>query len=123
MRLKFLLWLLSRLMMRAGKKNPEFAGKTADKNAVIQIATADGRKIRYFIFQNGRLSSAPGGIDQPDCTIIFKNADFGFSALLPWNKRLQVRGIQNGDIKVTGDFSLFLWFQSLGVTLQQRGKP
>lgn len=122
MRFRFLLWLISRLMMRAGKKNPGFALKAAENNAVIQVATSDGREIRHFIFQNGRLSSTPGGFDQPDCTIIFKNADFGFSALLPWNKRLQVRGIQNGDIKVTGDFSLFLWFQSLGVTLQQRGK-
>jgi ubiquinone biosynthesis protein UbiJ len=122
MRLKVLLWLLSRLMIRAGKKNPEFAQKAAEKNAVIQIATADGQEIRHFIFSSGQLSSAPGGYDHPDCTVIFKNATFGFSALLPWNKRLQVSGIQNGNIKVAGNFSLFLWFQSLGVLLQQGKK-
>lgn len=122
MRFKFLLWLLSRLMIRAGRKNPEFAKKAAEKNAVIQISTGDGLAIRHFMFNNGEISSDPAGHEHPDCTVIFKNAGYGFSALLPWNKRLQVSGIQNGDIKVTGNFSLFLWFQSLGVLLQQRKK-
>jgi hypothetical protein len=122
MKLKVLLWLLARLMIRAGKKNQAFAKKAAEKNAVIQISTADGVEIRHFVFNNGVVSSAPGGHDRPDCTVIFKSAAFGFSALLPWNKRLQVSGIQNGDIKVAGNFSHFLWFQSLGVLLQQGGK-
>jgi hypothetical protein len=122
MKLKVLLWLVSRLMIRAGKKNTDFAKKASEKNAVIQIATADGVDIRHFVFNNGEISSAPGGHSRPDCTVIFKNQEFGFSALLPWNKRLQISGIQNGDIKVAGNFSLFLWFQNLGVLLQQRGK-
>lgn len=122
MKLRVLLWLIARLMIRAAKKNPVFAKKAAEKNAVIQISTADGEDVRHFVFNNGGVSSAPGGHNRPDCTVIFKSAAFGFSALLPWNKRLQVSGIQNGDIKVAGNFSLFLWFQSLGVLLQQGGK-
>lgn len=118
MRFTILLWLVAGLMKRAGRKNPDFQKKIAGKNAVIQIATADGKLIRYFDFTDGRVKSAPGGHEKPSCTVFFKDAAFGFSALLPWNKRLQVGGIQNGNIRVEGDFSLFLWFQSLALLIQ-----
>ncbi len=118
MRFKFLLWLVAGLMKRAGRKNTEFQKKIAGKKAVVQIATADGQLIRYFGFDDGRVSSSVGGHEKPSCTVFFKDAAFGFSALLPWNKRLQVSGIQNGSIRVDGDFSLFLWFQSLALLIQ-----
>ena len=117
MRFRFLLWLGAGLMKRAGRKNAEFQKKIAGKKAVIQIATADGQLIRYFDFADGRVSSTAGGHEKPSCTVFFKDAAFGFSALLPWNKRLQVSGIQNGNIRVEGDFSLFLWFQSLALVI------
>lgn len=117
MRFRFLLWIVAGLMKRAGKKNPAFQNKIAGKKAVIQIATGDGQSVRHFVFADPSVSSAAGGHRDPDCTIIFKDASFGFSALLPWNKRLQVSGIQNGNIKVEGDFSLFLWFQSLALLI------
>lgn len=117
MHFRFLLWFVAVLMKRAGRKNQDFKNKISGKQAVIQIATADGQLIRHFVFTDGTVSSEAGGHDKPSCTVIFKDAGFGFSALLPWNKRLQVSGIQNGNIRVTGNFSLFLWFQSLALLI------
>lgn len=117
MRFRFLLWLVAGLMKRAGRANPDFKNKIAGHKTVIQIATADGKAIRYFSFVDDVVSSGAGSHQKPSCTVIFKDAGFGFSALLPWNKRLQVSGIQNGNIKVEGNFSLFLWFQSLALLI------
>lgn len=114
---RFLLWIVAGLMKRAGRTNPDFKNKIAAQKTVIQIATADGQAIRHFVFADGAVSSGSGRHNKPSCTVIFKDAGFGFSALLPWNKRLQVSGIQNGNIKVEGNFSHFLWFQSLALLI------
>ena len=122
MKFKFLLWLISKRMIRAGKKNVNFKKAASGKNGVIQMSTRDGNTIRHFIFKNGQISSFPFEHEKPACKVIFKDTGYGFSALLPWNKRMQVAGMQSGDIKVEGDFSFFLWFQNLGNILQSGKK-
>jgi hypothetical protein len=59
MKFKLLLWMLTKLMQRAVKKNPKCAAYVNDKNVTFQIQTVSGEG-RYFEVKNGKINSYSG---------------------------------------------------------------
>ncbi len=67
MKFTFLLFILYLKLKKAAKKDPEFQEYIKKEKTKVLIKTADGKRGRMFIFDNGKFSSVPGG-DQKDLT-------------------------------------------------------
>ncbi len=113
MKFQILLWILSKLMIRANKKNNAFRKEASKKNITFQLNTMDHKVVRHFSFKNGNITTNPLAHPNPDFSINFKDAGYAFSVLLSKNKEAFTNGMACEDIIIEGDFSLLIWFQNL----------
>ena len=70
-----ILFGLEKMLKRTAKKHPGFAERLKEKNLTAQIKLADNSQGRYFVFNNGKISSKNGIHPKPDISMIFKNVD------------------------------------------------
>lgn len=56
------------------------------------------------------MTTAVGAVEPADLNLIFKNSDQGVKTLIKGEPSAFMSGIQNGSIKMEGDFSLLVWF-------------
>jgi hypothetical protein len=120
---RLLLWLLGRLLAGACRRNPEFREQLQGRDLVFQLQTQDGRIARHFTVRDQRIRSAAGTVSQPDFSIAFRDAAYGFAALTASNRQLAfMQGIQNKDIQISGNPALVLWFQGLTQLIGPRRK-
>lgn len=102
-----------RLSYLAKQGNDESFNKLLqNKNAILQFSSTDG-VARYFRFQDGKVIQTQGTADTSDLIISFKNSTAGAKLLLKGDTAALMSAIQDGEVVVTGDFKLILWFASL----------
>ena len=77
LKFKFLLWVLTKLLNRAVKSNPECARFIGSKELDFQICSSDGAG-RLFTIRDGAVDSR-SAVGQPaQFTMTFRNAARGF---------------------------------------------
>jgi hypothetical protein len=113
MKFRMLLWALGLMMKKASKNNPEFIKQLVGKDFTFQIQTQDGKQVRHFIVKDERIKSKSGAAKDPAFSISFKDAETGMFIMTAKDKNAFMKGIQEKDIKIDGDLSLVMWFQSI----------
>jgi len=123
MKFKLLLWMLTKLMQRAVKKNPKCAAYVKDKNVIFQIQTASGEG-RYFEVKNGKIISYSGLTKSPSFAFTFKTGSKGFAVLSAKDSvNTFLTALKTQDLVITGNFVDVMWFQSLVDFIQPHSKP
>lgn len=122
LRAKFLVLLgaLSWKMYRKSCTDARVQAHLGDKCIVFQIQTQSGRICRHFLVSKQRIYSHWGAHLAPDLVIGFADAVVGVRTMTANGKRLAfMQGVQNQEITLQGDFSLFAWYVELGSMLNQ----
>lgn len=123
MKFKLLLWMLTKLMQHAVKKNLKCAAYVKDKNVIFQIQTASGQG-RYFEVKNGKINSYSGLTKSPSFTFTFKTGSKGFAVLSAKDSvNTFLTALKTQDLIITGNFVDVMWFQSLVDFIQPHSKP
>jgi ubiquinone biosynthesis protein UbiJ len=122
MKFRMLLWALGLMMKKASKSNPDFRKQLAGKDFSFQIQTQDGKLARHYIVKDERVKSKSGAAKDPAFSISFKNTDTGLYIMTAKDKNAFMKGIQDKDIKIDGDLSLVMWFQSIVKHVKPKGK-
>lgn len=123
LKFKLLLWVLTKLLQRAVKRNPSCAKYVEGKELVFQIQTREGIG-RHFSISNGMISSKSGLTANSQFTMIFRNAAKGFSILSAKDsKEAFLAALHDEDLSLSGDFVEVLWFQGLTEYLQPASDP
>lgn len=89
----------------------KFAKLTADKN--IAILFQSDSMARYYRFHDGYFGQASGTPKEADLTITFKDSLLGTKLLAKGDLASVMTAIQEGDVKISGDYKLMMWFSSL----------
>jgi hypothetical protein len=119
---RLLLWALSLLMKKSAKKNPDFQKQLEGKDFAFQLQTEDGAIVRQFVIKDQTVKSKAKAHQDPAFTISFKDADTGLAILTSKDKNAFMKGIQDKDIKISGDLSLVMWFQGISKHLKPKKK-
>ena len=122
MKFRMLLWALGLMMKKASKNNPEFIKQLVGKDFTFQIQTQDGKQVRHFIVKDERIKSKGGAAKDPAFSISFKDAETGMFIMTSKDKNAFMKGIQEKDIKIDGDLSLVMWFQSIVKHVKPKSK-
>jgi ubiquinone biosynthesis protein UbiJ len=117
-----LLWALGLMMKKASKGNPEFIKQLVGKDFSFQIQTLDGKIVRHFVVKDERIKSKAGSAADPAFSISFKDAETGLYIMTAKDKNAFMKGIQEQDIKIDGDLSLVMWFQSIVKHVKPKSK-
>lgn len=113
MKFKLLLWMLTKLLQRAVKKDAKCAAYVKDKNVTFQIQTISGEG-RYFEVRHGKISSHAGQTKSPSFTFTFKTGSKGFAVLSAKESvNTFLTALRTEDLVITGNFVDVMWFQSL----------
>lgn len=99
--------------------NASFAKLLKDKEVAILFTSGD--VARYYRFVDGCFGQASGRIDNANLTIDFKDSLMGAKLLTKGDTASLMSAIQDGDVKVSGDYKLVLWFA--GVAKQATAIP
>lgn len=97
-----------RLSSLAGANNAEFNKLIADKQIAIQFIAGD--VARYYRFVDGHFGQAGGQAKDADLTIEFENSLMGVKLISKGDISALMSAIQDGEVKITGDYKLLLWF-------------
>ena len=122
MKFRMLLWALGLMMKKASKNNPDFKKQLEGKDFSFQIQTQDGNIVRHFVVKDERVKSKGGAAKDPAIRISFKDAPTGMYIMTAKDKNAFMKGIQEKDIKIDGDLSLVMWFQSIVKHLKPKSK-
>lgn len=110
MRFSLLLFILKVKLKRAAKKYPDFKKKLAEKNYTMVIKTEDGKRGRFFTFNNGEIVSRRGDFAGAEIFLIWKDAASAFKVMASGSNKAFMGALQNGTLKIQGDANLALVF-------------
>lgn len=96
-------------MKQLARTSPRFVELAYDRKFRIEIGVEDGVK-RQIIIDHGKVSSSNVSQDAADFRLQFSSSEFAVKTLLSGNPTALMLGMQSGDIKMEGDFSLLVWF-------------
>lgn len=102
----------------------KFKKLIANKNIAI-LFKSDGMA-RYYRFHDGHFGQASGESKDTDLTITFKDSLMGAKLLAKGDLASLMTAIQNGDVVVTGDYKLVMWFASIAkhaTTVPEKYEP
>lgn len=123
MKFRMLLWYMARRMEMLSRTHPEFIAKLHGRDFVIQVATDEGVH-RFFRIQHNRVTSRNTLHDKPDLNLHFADNDVAFRLLTTGEANSFMAAMQKQEVKVTGDYSLLMWFMSIGKYLRpNRRRP
>jgi hypothetical protein len=122
MKFRMLLWALGLMMKKASKNNPEFIKQLVGKDFTFQIQTQDGKQVRHFTVKDERIKSKGRAAEDPAFSISFKDAETGMFIMTAKDNNAFMKGIQEKDIKIDGDLSLVMWFQSIVKHVKPKSK-
>ena len=120
MKFTFLLFVLYFKLKRAAKKNPEFQEYIKKEKTRVLIKTADGKRGRLFIFDNGKFSSLAGDQKQFDVAMVWQDADTAFKIMASEDLNKSMDALFEGKLVFEGDDKQALWFT--GATTFLTGK-
>lgn len=116
-----LLFLFMAVRMRyLSKHHVGFMATLHNRNFVIQLQTADGQHVRYFSIRNRHIYSRARPHAKPDFCLTFKDANYAMRLLAKATPMAFMKGMQAGDVKMDGDFSLLMWFNNAAKFLQPK---
>lgn len=92
--------------------NDAYNALIKDKEVAIQFVSGD--VARYYRFVDGHFGQAIGTAKTADLTVEFKDSLTGVKLIAKGDIAALMTAIQDGDVKITGDYKLLLWFA--GVT-------
>lgn len=119
MKTKMLLWYMARRMELLSRTHPEFIAKLHGRDFIIQIVTDEGAQ-RYFQIQRNRVSSRNSLHAAPTMQMHFSSDEAAFRLLTRGDATTFMAAMQQGEVKVTGDYALLMWFMSIGKFLRPR---
>lgn len=112
MKLKMLLWYMARRMELLARTHPEFIARLHGRDFTLQISSDEGTA-RFFRVRHNRVVSRNAAHSTPSITLHFASDDIGFDLLSRSSSAAFMTAMQSGDVKVSGDFSLLMWFMSI----------
>lgn len=101
-----------RLIRLAKNPPPDFAKAIKDKQLVLQFVSDDG-VARFFEFNHSTIAQTLGTHPSPNLTILFKDSTKGAKLLARADTASLMKAIQDGEVVVTGDYKLVLWFAGI----------
>lgn len=102
-----------RLTQLAKMGDDKFKGLLENRNFTIQLGSDAEQTSRYYRINNGTFSQHAGPAKEPTLTITFKDSMTGVKLLTKGEATAFMTGIQNGDLKMSGDYSLLMWFNQI----------
>jgi molybdopterin guanine dinucleotide-containing S/N-oxide reductase-like protein len=122
LKLKIILFGLAQLLKFAAWRYPEFAARAKEHDLTGQFVTRDEAIGRWFKFDNGKITSGAGVLQDADVTVAFKNAAVGAALLTPPINWLdQINAQKEFVLGVTGDDGLVNWFAQTVLMAQSAG--
>ena len=112
MKFKMLLWYIARRMELLARTHPEFIARVHGRDFTIQISSDEGTA-RFFHVHHNRIVSRNAAHRAPTMTMHFSDDATGFALLSKASSESFMAAMQRGEVKVTGDFSLLMWFMSI----------
>lgn len=102
-----------RLSQLAKMGDAKFKSLLDNRNFTIQMGSEAEGTARYFSVNNGSFSQHAGEASNPSLTITFKDSMTGVKLMTKGDATAFMMGIQNGDLKMSGDYSLLMWFNQV----------
>jgi hypothetical protein len=111
MRFSLLLFILSLKLRKAARSHPTFKRYISTMQARILIKTADGRRGRLFIFDQGNLSSLKGGKQQAfDVALVWADPTTAYKVMASGSDEASFKAAAAGNLKVEGVAYYAQWF-------------
>lgn len=114
--LDLLLMGLALRMKQLARTSPKFVELTHDRQFRIQIGTEQGMA-RQFVINQGQVETVSGSAEKADFILQFADSEQGVKTLLKGDPSAFMTGMQNGSIKMEGDFGLLVWFNQVAKLL------
>ena len=103
---------LSLRMKQLARTSPKFIELIHDREFRIQIGTDLG-VARQIIVNHGQIDTVSGDAEKADFILQFAGSEQGVKTLMKGDPTAFMTGMQNGTIKMEGDFSLLVWFNQV----------
>jgi len=120
MKFALLLFILYRKLKKAAKKNPEFKEFIKNEKTKVLIKTADGKRARLFIFDNGEITSRTGDQEQFDVALIWSDADTAFKIMASEDLNQSMEALYEGKLRFEGNDQQALWFTGATTFLSEK---
>lgn len=102
-----------RLLQLSKTGDSKFTQLLDNRKFTIQLGSDAENIARYYVIDNGTFSQHSGKANEPTLTITFKDSMTGVKLLTKGDATAFMVGIQNGDVKMAGDYSLLMWFNQV----------
>ena len=99
-------------MKQLARTSPKFIELIHDRQFRIQIGTDQG-VARQIIVDHGKIESVGGAEVKADFVLQFADSEQGVKTLVKGDPTAFMTGMQNGTIKMEGDFGLLVWFNQV----------
>lgn len=99
-------------MKQLARTSPKFIESIHERNFRIQIGTDTG-VARQILIQNGHVDTVSGAPQPADFILQFADSEQGVKTLIKGDPTAFMTGMQDGSIKMEGDFSLLVWFNQV----------
>ena len=99
-------------MKQLARTSPKFVELIHERQFRIQIGTDEGLA-RQIVVNNGHIDTLSGDAEKADFTVQFANSEQGVKTFIKGDPTAFMTGMQNGSIKMEGDFSLLMWFNKV----------
>lgn len=96
-------------MKQLARTSPKFIELVHERQFRIQIGTDLGLA-RQIIVNNGHIDTVAGDVEKADFILQFADSEQGVKTLMKGDPTAFMTGMQNGSIKMEGDFGLLVWF-------------
>ena len=99
-------------MKQLARTSPKFIELVHERQFRIQIGTDLGLA-RQIIVNNGHIDTVAGHAEKADFILQFADSEQGVKTLMKGDPTAFMTGMQNGSIKMEGDFGLLVWFNQV----------
>ncbi|WP_445116897.1 SCP-2 sterol transfer family protein [Acinetobacter sp. WZC-1] len=106
-------------MKQLARTHPKFVELVHDRQFRIQIGTDLGFA-RQIIVNNGQIDTVSGDAEKADFIVQFADSEHAVRTLIKGDPTAFMTGMQNGSIKMEGDFSLLVWFNQAAKLIPPR---
>ncbi|MFW2178223.1 MULTISPECIES: hypothetical protein [unclassified Moraxella] len=102
-----------RLSQLANSNDEKFKSLLENRSFTIQMGSEAEQHFRHYKVDHGKFEQIAGKAEDPTLSITFKDAMTGAKLLSKGEATAFMTGIQNGDLKMAGDYSLLMWFNQI----------
>lgn len=99
-------------MKQLARTSPKFIELVHERQFRIQIGTDLG-VARQILVNHGQIDTVSGDAEKADFILQFADSEQGVKTLLKGDPTAFMTGMQNGTIKMEGDFGLLVWFNKV----------